>query len=229
MCRNANNLPIVESPAKNWPESFGRISLFQRFPYLLPTLIASSVLLTGAILSLFLAWDGGPRQGAIRLLPEKITDVESRPEVSTDVATTSINLAGSPLGEEDDERTPSFGVLGNVMRTKISGYFAQRVREAHGQSGSPSGEDTPGSRPGPARLGAPTSVKARAYSRGRVSFSGSAYGYRPRHGSQSTYNTAGRRDSGVTVRRGGDSIPHEDGTTAPQEELSLAQRLLIGE
>jgi hypothetical protein len=47
------NLPLmiksVESPAKKWPDVFGKIPLFVNYPYLLPTSIAACVTLTGAL------------------------------------------------------------------------------------------------------------------------------------------------------------------------------------
>lgn len=38
----------VESPAKKWPDVFGKIPLFVNYPYLLPTSIAACVTLIGA-------------------------------------------------------------------------------------------------------------------------------------------------------------------------------------
>lgn len=40
---------LVESPAKKWPNVFGKIPLFVNYPYLLPTSIAATVTLTGAL------------------------------------------------------------------------------------------------------------------------------------------------------------------------------------
>jgi hypothetical protein len=39
----------VESPAKKWPNVFGKIPLFVKYPYLLPTSIAACVTLIGAL------------------------------------------------------------------------------------------------------------------------------------------------------------------------------------
>ncbi|KZP05225.1 major facilitator superfamily MFS-1, partial [Athelia psychrophila] len=69
--------PIIggsfETPAsKKWLGSFGQLSFFSSYPYILPCAIAASVTLTGSILSLFLARDGGPREGIVGLHPEKI-------------------------------------------------------------------------------------------------------------------------------------------------------------
>ncbi|KAL1405116.1 hypothetical protein Q8F55_008739 [Vanrija albida] len=64
---------VFESPATNFPGTFlGRIELFERSPYLLPTLMGSSVLFIGAIMACFLSWDGGVRGGSrIQLEVEK--------------------------------------------------------------------------------------------------------------------------------------------------------------
>lgn len=212
----------VETPSKNWPNSFGRLPLFIRFPYLLPTLIASAILFVGAFLSLFLAWDGGPRQGAIRLSIEKSPDEERGDANAQSPPPANIDLGETPIQEE---RTPSFGALS--MKKKISGYFARRVLEAYGQN-TPEAS-TPTSllppAPGPSLI-----PRNRVPSRG-ARLSGSAYGYRPRHASQPTFSTALRRTSTVSInarQRRGSIRPEDDSSTPPAEELSLAQRLLIG-
>ncbi|KAG9097281.1 hypothetical protein FRC06_007738, partial [Ceratobasidium sp. 370] len=53
-----------ESPAKKW-EIFQHIPLFVEFPYLLPTMVAASITLTGGFLALTLSRDGGPRTSAL--------------------------------------------------------------------------------------------------------------------------------------------------------------------
>lgn len=62
----------LESPASKWPDKFSQYGLLVKYPYLLPCVTASSITLIGAVLSLFLGRDGGLREGAIRLLPEKL-------------------------------------------------------------------------------------------------------------------------------------------------------------
>ena len=72
-------LLAVESPAEKWPETFTKYPLLVKYPYLLPCATASCITLLGAILSLFLARDGGVRGGAIRLrLPEKLLGIRTR-------------------------------------------------------------------------------------------------------------------------------------------------------
>ncbi|KAH7096911.1 major facilitator superfamily MFS-1 [Auriculariales sp. MPI-PUGE-AT-0066] len=69
----------LESPVDKWPDTFTRYPLLVKYPYLLPCATASSITLIGAVLSMFLARDGGVRGGAIRLrLPEKLLGVRGR-------------------------------------------------------------------------------------------------------------------------------------------------------
>lgn len=61
---------VFESPGANFKDSFlGHIGLFQKFPYLLPTLIAGFILFLGSFLACFLSWDGGVRGGSRIALP----------------------------------------------------------------------------------------------------------------------------------------------------------------
>ncbi|KZV63332.1 major facilitator superfamily MFS-1 [Peniophora sp. CONT] len=60
---------LFESPALKWPAVFASSPLLIDYPYLLPTVIAASVTFTGALLSLFLAPDGGPR---IHTIPQRM-------------------------------------------------------------------------------------------------------------------------------------------------------------
>ena len=64
---------MFENPAANFAGTFlGRIKVFQRLPYFLPTLLGGSIMFIGAILSCFLSWDGGVRGGSrIQLEVEK--------------------------------------------------------------------------------------------------------------------------------------------------------------
>lgn len=64
---------VFESPSENFPKSFlAKIPLLQSFPYILPTLIAGTILVTGSVLACFLSWDGGVRGGSrIALAVEK--------------------------------------------------------------------------------------------------------------------------------------------------------------
>lgn len=55
---------MFQSPAHNFPNMFfGKIELFRRMPYLLPTMMGAIILFLNAILGCFLSWDGGVRGG----------------------------------------------------------------------------------------------------------------------------------------------------------------------
>lgn len=58
---------LLEHPAENYPGLFGRFQFLKDYPYFLPCFVASCITFTGAMLSLFLGWDGGYRSGTIRL------------------------------------------------------------------------------------------------------------------------------------------------------------------
>lgn len=62
---------VTEHPVENLSFLFADVKLFVSYPYLLPCLIAASVCLIGAFLCLFLNYDGGQREGTIRLPTEK--------------------------------------------------------------------------------------------------------------------------------------------------------------
>ena len=69
---------LLEHPAENYPALFGRFQLLKDYPYLLPCTVASSITFTGAILSLFLGWDGGYRTGKIQLTDSNKLDFPDR-------------------------------------------------------------------------------------------------------------------------------------------------------
>ncbi|SCV73276.1 BQ2448_7202 [Microbotryum intermedium] len=75
---------LAENPVRNHPRFFGDSVLFKEYPYLLPCLIAGSVTTSGAILSLCLDRDGGPRSASITLPSEK--DVERAARSFTSIA-----------------------------------------------------------------------------------------------------------------------------------------------
>ncbi|KAF9513810.1 hypothetical protein BS47DRAFT_1329332 [Hydnum rufescens UP504] len=211
---------VFESPVKRWPTTFGRLWIFQKYPYLLPTMIASAVLLTGAVLSLFLAWDGGPSEGAIFLGIEKRDEEQATAPVAT-----TINLAEPhPREEHVPSAAPGpVNLLRQSVHKKLSGYFASRVREAHD-----AGLDTVTS-PGPTH---PVHIpKGRTFSRTSRA-TGSAYGYRRRQGSQTTLASGQRRGSlrSTGRPRRDDNHPQEGEvgvSQTPREDLNFAQRLVM--
>jgi hypothetical protein len=73
---------VFENPAKNHPNTFfGRIAIFKRLPYFLPTLLGAFIMFIGAIMACFLSWDGGVRGGS-RILLEVEKDEPLAPTVA---------------------------------------------------------------------------------------------------------------------------------------------------
>jgi hypothetical protein len=188
-----------------------------RYPYLLPTTIAASVTFTGAFLSLFLGPDGGPREGAIRLPPEKLTDAihQTIPEEES--------LPSSPV-DTQPRKASLYEGLRKASRT-FSGVFASRVPDPTSSTAVSLSESPSANRP------FPRTSRADGYAYGygggmrAVSFrsrlgsnlSGAEY----RRGSQTTFR---RRPSNMTTALAGEGVPRSFGTDS---ELSFAQRLLM--
>ncbi|TDL25171.1 major facilitator superfamily MFS-1 [Rickenella mellea] len=204
-----------ESPAKKWPGVFSSITLFVNYPYLLPTMIASAITFTGSIMALFLNYNGGPRDGSIRLPPEKI-GVDAIPEETSTVS---------------DEVEPPPPNLVNQIKKKVSkkfsGYFAKRVQETLVPS-SPS----PGAPSSLPLASSPRNItKMRTFSRTSRA-NGSAYGYgsayRSRLASNVSQTFAGRRGSmASSVARQRGSNVDGPGLMPEGQELNFAQRLLM--
>ncbi|KAI0760328.1 major facilitator superfamily MFS-1 [Fomes fomentarius] len=198
-----------ENPALKWPSVFASVPLFVKYPYLLPCCVAASVTFIGSILSLFLAPDCGPREGAIRLPPEKLRSIpeeESRPT--------------TPHFEELEERS-----LYGSIRHKVSGYFSKVSPVPAQVSAGPSQPTT-----APVPLTPTQGPKQRTFS--RVSrANGSAYGYSGSYRNRLLSNAtmASRRGStGLSIRRRRES--NYDGapsSVATGSDLNFAQRLLM--
>ncbi|KAH8829191.1 hypothetical protein DL96DRAFT_1597099 [Flagelloscypha sp. PMI_526] len=193
----------TESPALKWPDVFGNIDLFVRHPYLFPCSIAAGITFIGAFLSLFLGRDGGPRDGAIHLPPEKDDRHPPIPEEDS--------VPPSPL---EGTIPKGFGSLSKKLSQRISGYFNK------GDAASPE--------PSPA---VPlTNSGRRTFSRtSRVN--GSAYGYGSYRNRLASNLTNGTRrgsiaSSGIRQRRGSnvDGLPRGSFGTG---DLNFAQRLLM--
>ncbi|KAJ3514284.1 hypothetical protein NLJ89_g2460 [Agrocybe chaxingu] len=205
-----------ERPAIKWPDVFGDVQLFVTYPYLLPCGLAALITLIGSILSLFLGRDGGPREGAIRLLPEKFTIHAPIPEEEMSPQ--------APVFEEDESR----GIVGlqRKFSRRFSNLFAKRVPESHAPGSPLSQPAVPLSTPN-TRLD-----RTRTFSRTSRT-NGSAYGYSGSYRNRLASNAAlnarrGSLDSSLRRRRGSnyDSIkdPAAEGH-AP--DLNFAQRLLL--
>ncbi|TCD71907.1 hypothetical protein EIP91_000039 [Steccherinum ochraceum] len=197
-----------ENPASKWPGVFSKIPIFVRYPYLLPCAVAASVTLLGSMLSLFLGPNCGPREGAIRLPPEKPDGDEQATE----------SRPTTPIPDETEER----GLVKKVSQ-KLSGYFAKRVQDAHG-----------GSSPTPLEPPVPLSSapgKHRTFSRtSRVT--GSAYGYtgayRNRLASNVSLGTRRGSTAGMSMRRRRESnVDGVPSSVATGSDLNFAQRLLM--
>ena len=193
-------LSLVERPAVKWPQIFGDIPIFNTYPYLLPCGLAALVTLVGSILSLFLAPDGGPRQGAIRLLPEKINSHPPIPEEDSTPPT--------PVFEEEVPRNGLARIQRKLSR-RFSDYLAKRVPDAH--------------RPSDTSALPMSTPPSRTFSRTSRA-NGSAYGYSGAYRSRLASNATtlnGRRTSLGSSRRGsGDAA-------AEESDLNFAHRLLL--
>lgn len=172
--------------------------------------------LQGAMLSLFLAHDGGPREGAIRLPVEKTSGIDTIPEETT-------------ISEEERPSGVVNRLKHNVSR-KFSGYFSKG-----------NNEDSPESGGGTPPVPLSTSVRRTSNNRLRT-FSrtspadGSAYGYSSSYKKRVasiSQSLAGRRGSlASTVARRRMSNVHGPGgdrreSRVEEGELNFAQRLLM--
>ena len=176
--------------------------------------------MVGAILSLFLGWDGGPRGGSIRL-PEK--DQEDAPPA------TQIDLGQQSPAEEGLAVLRPIEQLKSVKR-KLSSYFANRVKEAYANRTVSPGRDSPAPAPGPGPSSpSPIAIRSSRFSR----TAGSAYGYRSRLGSRVTFssnpgNGLRSRSLASTAMNRTASITTFTDADVPREDLNFAQRLIMG-
>jgi hypothetical protein len=190
---------LAESPARNYPDSYvGQLPLFKSYPYLFPCLLASAILFTGAILSLFLNRDGGSRFGGIAL------PIEKEDDTSAEGPTTSgpLETAVSPAAEADSGPA----AVPKQLAKRLSGYFAQRVMGVQG---------------GPTRAsfaaGATSVPLAEATPKRRAV--SSAYGYSTGRSTSGRYRPSFSSDATVRMERG-------DGNEEPVQEEHLGTGLL---
>jgi hypothetical protein len=174
--------------------------------------------LQGSLLSLFLGPDGGPREGAIRLPPEKITDATTHPTTIPEEE----SLPSSPL-ESPTRKASLYEGLRKASRT-FSGVFASRVPPDSTSSPAVSLSQSPS-----ANRPFPRTSRA----------DGHAYGYGGGGRALSFRSRLGSNMSGASYRRGSQSILRRrmsNMTALPGEgarsfgtdsELSFAQRLLM--
>ncbi|TFK67854.1 major facilitator superfamily MFS-1 [Pluteus cervinus] len=204
-----------ERPAVKWPEIFGDWELFVNYPYILPCGLAASITLFGSVLSCFLAPDGGPREGAIKLPPEKLDAHPPIPEEDS--------VPPSPVFEAH-QPTGLSGLKKKISR-RFSGYFASRVPDTVGPSTSTTQP------PVPLSSSAPRFDRTRTFSRTSRA-QGSAYGYagtyRNRLGSTATTVAPRRGSMASHMRRRRES--NLDGTQyggSEMGDLNFAQRILM--
>lgn len=106
-----------------------QVAIFQESPYLLPTLMGSTILFLGAFLSCFLSWDGGVRGGSrITLTMEKdeplLTSSERRdasPVPSERTAGPSLRHKRSILLSPGDPETAAGGAGYPTLAANIAG------------------------------------------------------------------------------------------------------------
>ena len=171
-------------------------------------------------MSCFLGRDGGPREGAIRLLPEKSDVHPPIPEEDSAPVT--------PLLEEAP-RAGFVGSIGQKVAQTLSGYFGSRVHDIHRPSPTPILLNPPSAVP----LASPPGARldrTRTFSRSsRVN--GSAYGYtgsyRNRLASRTAVSPRGGSMLSSFRRRGGSNLPEPGETGAEGADLNFAQRLLM--
>jgi MFS family permease len=203
-----------EKPADKWPNVFGQVPLLVEYPYLLPCAVAASITLTGSFLSLFLGRDGGPRDGAIRLPPEKPEDRHPTIQEEEDITT-----ASTP----DD--APQSGLVRSITRKvsgQLSGYFGSRDSVA--------AQETP-SLPVPLTTSISQPMDS-PHNFSRITrTNGSAYGYGRGNRATSTVSTttlgARRVSTASTIRRRHGSASGGPASLTDTSDLNFAQRLLM--
>ncbi|WVQ84654.1 hypothetical protein IAT38_006809 [Cryptococcus sp. DSM 104549] len=193
---------VFESPEENFPGSvLSKIGLFKSFPYVLPTLLGAAVLITGAILSCFLSWDGGVRGGSRIALPLE----KDEP------------LAGASPAQVENNASPA-----------PSSRTAVRVPSIHTRRGmlSPGNEEDAAA----AGAGYPAlSSSAPGGRRDSRASLGTAYGYggiRSKHptlAARAALEAARRASAAVAPQDESDDENTESGNKA----LRVAQRLLL--
>ena len=170
----------------------------------------------GSILSLFLGPDGGPREGAIRLPPEKITDTPAHQTIPEEES-----MPSSPLGTP--RKASLYEGLRKASRT-FSGVFASRVPDPLPSTSVPLPQSSSGNRP------FPRTSRADGYAYGYGSAGGRAFSFRSRLGSNVS-GTSYRRGSQGNLRHRASNLTAVAGDGVPRSfadsELSFAQRLVL--
>lgn len=213
----------VERPAEKWPQVFVSVPFFVNYPYFLPCVIAGSVPLIGAvlvpdhvtcpahsyigsILSLFLGRDGGPREGAIRLPPEK-------PENQQPPIPEEDEIENEPF--EDEQPTGFLGTLKRRISRSFSIYTGPSSPVIY-----PTESTTTPSVP---------LISSPLMNRQRLSrTNGSAYGYSSNQRRRLASTITPRRSMASTLRSGRSTyFDGHPSSSYDGSELNFTQRLLI--
>lgn len=204
-----------ESPAVKWPEIFGDVQIFVTYPYLLPCGVAAVITLIGSLLACFLGRDGGPREGAIRLPPEKDILPPTIPEEDSN----------PPSPQPEEHQHQGFVESARSISRRFSNLSNYLFRRRGSMTQAPAPNELPSSQP--AVLLAPQTPRASS----RVSHAdGSAYGYSGNyrnHLASSNSAALRRRVSmagSLAWRRGGYDMRRE---SIDSQDLSFAQRLVM--
>ena len=185
-----------------------------RYRHLLCFFPEYPLLPSGCLLSLFLGPDGGPREGAIRLPPEKVTTDVPHPTIPEEESLPASPVATLP-------RKPSiYEGLRKASRT-FSDVFASRVPSPTPPTPVPLSQSPSANRP------FPRTSRADGYAYGY----GGALSFRSRVGSNMS-GMSYRRGSQSYLRRRPSNLTAITGDGAPRSfgadsELSFAQRLLM--
>ncbi|CUA68131.1 putative peptide/nitrate transporter At3g43790 [Rhizoctonia solani] len=116
---------VFESPTKKWG-LFTHLPVFVEFPYLLPTLVAASITISGGLLALTLDRDGGPRSKPEALNTEDIYAAE------TGVCSVEHSLVrrldeNSALEATSVENYGTMGYVGQAEVNRLGVPFGERT------------------------------------------------------------------------------------------------------
>ncbi|KAH7341068.1 hypothetical protein B0J17DRAFT_344352 [Rhizoctonia solani] len=112
---------VFERPAKKW-DLFAHLPVFVEFPYLLPTLVAASITISGGLLALTLDRDGGPRSGLGTSNTEGIDAVETGVYSVEHSPVRRLNESSVLRGDSALEAPliDNYGTMSNVEQTEVN-------------------------------------------------------------------------------------------------------------
>ncbi|KAF8710772.1 Major Facilitator, partial [Rhizoctonia solani] len=192
---------VFENPTKKW-DLFARLPVFVEFPYLLPTLVAASITISGGLLALTLDHDGGPRSEIISPNTEGTSAAEIGALPVEHSPTRGLN-EGSVLRGNSTLETCSieYGTMNNIEQAEIN------------RSGIPFGE----------RTWTLSSAVSGNSGYGEPYGSHFGNGFRHRFSTASLVAAAARRRAGIDEDLGGMRI----GNDSEGQEARLAERMVM--